>query len=324
MEVTKAPPQPQQKRRRQVPTPLQGVPFVEQILQSIIGSVGQVRSLQAKSPAPTYTESPIDFTRYLNENPNTNTKEYQKLDELGEGMGSISASGENNNCWFYTFLQCMSPMFRSLSLGVRSGIVREFRSWCVDHIDEIIAGKPPMLAESAGIDFDDAEFRTVLSNPTMTISNVEGFVLAWFFGVNIIYFIREEGQHKLQCDLSYQSPECPTVFMLITGPRYGNHFESVGLLGFSADSKLNEGASTFVFDWSDKRLCMMKTLSATCDSITMDNLWELPNCEPSVGGKRGGGKRGGGKRSGHKRGGNKRKTIKCRKLTKRRKTRARR
>lgn len=226
------------------------------------------------------TYSP-NFSGMLDEQISMNQKTYLQIPNFGSFI-RLSANGNNNNCWFDSFLTCMSPKYRSLSLHQRQSILPSFRNWCNKNKTDILSEKPSYIKPF----FTDDQFIHDIETPTIEIEMFTGFLIAWYFGVNIIYIKFEPTGPVIDGTMSIQSPECKTIFMIhLGGTGAGAHYEPVGILGLNNNQTLNEATSTFLFDWTDQRICQMPNLPTT---------WSLPKClgnnsgsvERAVGGKR--------------------------------------
>jgi hypothetical protein len=214
-------------------------------------------------------------------------KEYELLETIK--LARIAASGVNNCCWFDSFLQCTSPKYRKLDSASRKLIREAFRAACGQDktINDIIKVLPSFMNPDTGLEVTKDKLKTDITNLTKDIDWIHGYAIAWYFGVNLIYIIREENQVKVQCQTSYQSPDCKTILVYHTG----NHFEPVGVLGLNSENKVVEKESKFLFAWSDSALCALKKLNAPCKEINpfFDTTWSEPtSCEtpPPSGGKR--------------------------------------
>jgi hypothetical protein len=206
-----------------------------------------------KFPNIEQSYSPI-FSGILDEQISENKKSYLQIPNFGS-FTRISASGVNNCCWFDSFLTCISPAYRSLSLEQRQSVFPVFRKWCNTRKTKILAEKPSYLDTF----YTDDEF-----------INDTGFIIAWYFGVNIIYIKFEESGPVIDTTMSIQSPDCQTIFMIhLGGTGAGAHYEPVGILGLNDNQTLNEATSTFVFDWNNRQICQMQNLPTT---------WSLPIC----------------------------------------------
>jgi hypothetical protein len=299
--------------------------FVENILKNRISRAGLFRISNPPIFIPHQTTVPAELAEFpnientyspnysgmLEETISQNQKSYLKIPSFGS-FTRISASGKDNSCWFDSFLCCMSSAYRSISLENRQRIFPIFRRWCFKNSDKILSQKPTILNGF----YTNKEFTDELQSSTSEISVLAGFLIAWFFGVNIIYIKMESSGPIIDTLMSTQSPDCKTIFMShIGGSGAGAHYEPVGILGLTADQKLDETTSTFMFDWSDQRICQMQNLPTT---------WTLPRCKDTNSGSVGsantnntanrasvGGKRRKSRRS-KKRMGKKRRTIRKR------------
>jgi hypothetical protein len=266
--------------------------------ESVPGLTGAARMAAVTKVAPTFRilEGTSLASGMLSETPTEKT--VQELPRIN--LSRVSASGAALNCWFDSFLQCMSPKYRSLDLARRNDIRVGFRKYLGQEkvLNAILAQKPALMNHPA-LDFTDAKFindiRLETKNAKGTIIQKDldytsGFLIAWYFGVNLIYLKRlhfpKEDRYDLDviCETSYQSPDCKTIIMCNIG---GYHFEPVGKVVLTDDSKLleGEGGSKFLFSWEDKELCSLKEFNNTlqCDLYPK---WSAPTiC--TVGGRRG-------------------------------------
>ena len=254
--------------------------FVEYILKNRLYKSALFRTIKPPTFVPRETTVPAElaefpniksnyspnFSGMLDEQISKNEKSYLQIPNFGS-FTRISASGINNCCWFDSFLSCISPAYRSISLENRQEAFTAFRSWCSKNSDKILSQKPAILNAF----YTNQEFVDELQSSTSEISVLAGFLIAWFFGVNIIYIKLEPSGPIIDTLMSTQSPDCKTIFMIhIGGSGAGAHYEPVGILGLTADQKLDESTSTFIFDWSDQRICQMQNLPIT---------WTLPRCK---------------------------------------------
>lgn len=257
--------------------------YVETIISSIRkGGIAGILRSGRQSTSPIFTNHPTsppsnvqltpnlqtmyseNYDGILSEETSTNIKTYLQLPSFGE-FTRISASGYNNNCWFDSFLCCMSPRYRMLTLTQRQEVTQAFRNLCNENIRKIVNEMPTLLKEL----YPETELQYELSTPMREISMLAGFAIAWYFGVNIIYIKFEPTGPIIDTTMSIQSPDCKTIFMCHTGGMTGSaHYEPVGILGLTND-RLDEKKSTFVFEWTDTRICQMPNRPAE---------WVQPNC----------------------------------------------
>ncbi len=210
--------------------------------------------------------SPSTYIQMLSEEADLNDKSYLAIPTV-ESFTRISASGNKNICWFDSFLMCMSPSYRSLSLANRPKLISGFRNWCRLRQDKILEQMPSFMPQN---------FVNIFKNDLDTLSGpIEahtGFMIAWYFGVNIIYYILNDKGIFIFNDsiINYQSPDCKTIFMIHSGGMTGGaHYEPLGILGLTDDNKYDEKKSTFLFEWTDPRLCKLPGRPAE---------WTQPNC----------------------------------------------
>jgi hypothetical protein len=248
---------------------------------------GMVRVSSIKSYKPVYKKT--TSSKMLADG--KEEKEYETLETIN--LTRIAASGVNNCCWFDTFLQCTSPNYRKLDSPSRKLIREAFRAACGQEktINEIIKVLPSFMKPDFGLEITKEKLTTDITNLTKDIDWIHGYAIAWYFGVNLIYLVREDNQVKVQCQTSYQSPDCKTILIYHTG----NHFEPVGVLSLDATTKLNEKESKFLFAWSDSALCGLKQLNEPCkeNNPFFDTTWSEPSScpttnssKPTSGGKR--------------------------------------
>ena len=230
------------------------VAFVESILVPIIE-----RSEKEDELTPTYET--IDTASYIDglviEFPES-FYQYQSIPSLG--LTRIAANGDGN-CWFDSFLTCMSPSYRSLSARNRIPVTNAFRKWCADHISQIIKSIPQTIRDSGEYSdfFRDSVFKQDISNVNKEIDTLEGLFIAWFFGVNCIVFatpgkhpdLANSVKYEPICETMIQSPNCKVICMIFSG----NHFEPLIHAKFDTSMQLNETTSQTIFSWTDAILC---------------------------------------------------------------------
>lgn len=226
-----------------------------------------IRAASIVLQRPFFVEDKSKDTGMLSQNAKTNQKTYQNLIELD--LARVSASGVGNNCWFDSFLQCVSPKQNSLSLLNRSLIAKRFREWCGIHAS-LLQKQQPKILIGTPLFQTEAEFTADIKDEDEEIDIMTGFVIAWFFGFNLVQLRRDKGRLRIVCESSYQSPDCKAIFMYHTG----NHFEP--LVELHLDDSLPFKS---VFSWKDDALCGLKTLNTLCTSLLFDNTWKQPtNC----------------------------------------------
>lgn len=256
---------------KQIIDPIQ---FLESILKPIIHN-----RKQKDTRTPTYTEVEdftdntgkivthkhdyhygliIDFPESL----------YQTQMIPSLGLTRIAANGDGN-CWFDSFLFCMSPSYRMLSARNRISVTREFRSWCADHGTEIFKSLPHKIKDAPEFsDLTETLLQSDISTPNKELDLLEGLFIAWFFGVNCIYFATP-GKYPNKpmspfyepiCESMIQSPNCKVICMVFSG----NHFEPLIHASFSGEL-LDESSKTF-FSWKDPLLCtcIQYVISSDC------------------------------------------------------------
>jgi hypothetical protein len=280
---------------------------------TVPGLTGAARGANAAKSSPIFEK--IKGTSLANDmlGEKSNQKTFQDLP--GIGLSRVSASAENLNCWFDSFLQCMSPKYRSLDLTGRGKIRVGFRKYLGQEnvLNAILAQKPTKHETFTLVftDFTDEKFKKDIRGETVEagrsrtdLDSLSGFLIAWYFGVNLIYLKRNsEDTLEMVCETAYQSPDCKTIFMCNIG---AYHFEPVGKVVLTDDRKLLEGdgGSKFLFSWTDTDLCALKGLSMRCKGYPE---WTVSaSCAPTNGTQQGGRR--------------KRRTMKKRRLTKRKRT----
>jgi hypothetical protein len=250
--------------------------------ESVPGLTGAARMAAVTKVAPTFRtlEGTSLASGMLSETPTEKT--VQELPRIN--LSRVSASGAALNCWFDSFLQCMSPNYRSLDLARRTELRVGFRKYLGQEpvLNAILAQKPTKHETFQLIftDFTDDKFKkdvrgeTIEAGRALTdLDSLSGFLIAWYFGVNLMYLRRtRENELVMMCETAYQSPDCKTILMCNIG---GYHYEPVGTVVLTDDSKLleGEGGSKFLFSWTDKELCKLKGLSKTCSGYPE---WTLP------------------------------------------------
>jgi hypothetical protein len=173
-------------------------------------------------------------------------------------------------------------------LTERQSLAQQFRIWCANHTDRILAGFPAELKLIPGFDdYDTSEKLKAELSGAKEIDALAGFIIAWFFKFNLVLVnINEKNVLELNCFSNYQTPECPVICMMYTG----NHFEP--LCKFPPGKKV----LTTPLTWQDESLCRLKTLSLACDanSIIQNTLvdptlqkwfghWTAPTCKEGAG-----------------------------------------
>ena len=201
-------------------------------------------------------------------------KFYQPLE--GTGLARVSANGSKNGCWFDAFLTAVSTKYKSLSLKNRSDIETMFRKWCAaePHVNAIHKAAPNFLKKAGLCPALDA-FKASLGADKQEIDELDGYLIAWYFGVNLVYLKHDDAskQIKIVCNTSYQSPDCSCIFLYHTG----NHFEPCTVV---ADGQAEKGLE-YLFQWDDRILCQLQTLSKQCTNDLFDTSWVKPNCTDS-------------------------------------------
>ncbi len=255
---------------------------------TVPGLTGAARAAEVAMAAPTFRtiEGSSLASGMLSQT--STEKTVQELPSIG--LSRVSSSGAGLNCWFDSFLQCMSPKYRSLDLARRTDIRVGFRKYLGQEkvLNAILAQKPALMNHPA-FDFTDEKFKNDVrlesknssGNPiSKDLDYTSGFLIAWYFGVNLIYLKRlhfpKENRYELDvvCETSYQSPDCKTIIMCNMG---GYHFEPVGKVVLDSNQKLLEGenGTKFLFSWVDKELCKLKEFNNTrrCDLYPK---WSVP------------------------------------------------
>jgi hypothetical protein len=196
--------------------------------------------------------------RMLAEVPKDNEKTYFLEQEVG--LKRVSASATNNCCWFDAFLTAMYPDYRKKSFGMRQQMRELFRGWCAEHTNDILAQIPRDIFSTGNGYSSDQEVISEIANLSQEIDAITGFFIAWYFGVNCVYIHREGGKSNVSvlCTSAYKSDECKTLVIYNTG----NHFEPMGVFEIVNGKMQN---ATFMFDWSDPRLCKLIELGSTCN-----------------------------------------------------------
>jgi len=206
-------------------------------------------------------------------------KFYQPLE--GTGLARVSANGSRNGCWFDAFLTALSAKYRNLSLKNRIEIETLFRKWCAaePNVSAIHKAAPNFLKKADLCPKLDA-FKASLGADKQEIDELDGYLIAWYFGVNLIYLKRDEASKQIQivCNTSYQSPDCSCIFIYHTG----NHFEPCTVV---ADGQTEKDLE-YLFQWDDRTLCKLQTLSKQCTNDLFDTSWVKPNCTDSNVGKK--------------------------------------
>ena len=280
------------------------VKFLNSILQPIIDRTKRVDEL-----TPTYKPSTEEDHPYmLGWDPVKSISDTQSVPSLG--LTRIASDANNNNCWFHTFLFCMSSSFRALSAKNRRPIVNVFRSWCANHIKEIYSAFPQKIKSM--VEFEDITekyLRTDLSNSKKEIEILEGLVIAWFFGINCIYFatpgmysaLPDSTKYEAICESMIQSPDCKVICIAYTG----NHYEPLIHAVFDEPtvrnkapnktniltSRLVDTESTTIFSWDDQKLCkaIKVAMESSCSTAEFGIMKEQPwkvTCAAAGGGKR--------------------------------------
>jgi hypothetical protein len=249
--------------------------FLESVLERLPGVPALFRAATGGGEAPTFVENNESSGNLINDD--EGNKLYQTIPYLG--MARVSASGADNCCFFDSFLFCMSPKYRKLSIPNREIVFKLFRSWCNSNSKRILATANKQmvntLSETQGLAVNGGKRNLQLAEQSIekdftskinAIGIATGWVIAWYFGVNLIYMYQNEYPGKnvnmsyphylIHCPTAYQSQDCKTIII-----RQGvNHFESIGTVGIT-NNKLNESNSKFLYEWTDSRLCALKTFA---------------------------------------------------------------
>lgn len=258
------------------------VKFLESILQPIID-----RTAREDTLTPTYEDAESTYTGGLIiEFPESL---YQKQMIPSLGFTRVGANGDGN-CWFDSFLFCMSKSYRNLSAMNRIPVTGAFRAWCADHAKQIVTSIPSSVREYLE---PESSFTQHLKANGTEIDLLEGIMVAWFFGVNCIYFATpgsypNKPASKLYepvCESMFQSPNCKVVCMIFSG----NHFEPLIDADFT-DETLNESVSTTVFSWKNPKLCKciasaMQSCAGFDAGLMSLQPWKV-TCAAAGGGKR--------------------------------------
>ena len=268
------------------------------LLEAVVPDLtGAARAANASKSAPVFrkVEGTSLASGMLEENPNQKT--FQTLPGLG--LSRVSASGAALNCWFDSFLQCMSPKYRHLDLARRGDIRKKFRDYLgQETVVSSVFAQRPTRNETINLvftDFTEDKFKKdirgetiVNGRPARDLDSLTGFLIAWYFGVNLIYLKRSpQNTLEMVCETAYQSPDCKTILMCNIG---AYHFEPVGKVVLTDDGKLLEGdgESKFLFSWTDTDLCTLKGLSMQCKGYPE---WTVPVSCTSTNGTQQGGRR---------------------------------
>jgi hypothetical protein len=218
----------------------------------------------------------------LVENPDTNTKKYRQ----GATYARLSSTAEGNMCWLASFLTAVSDTYNVHTLKDQITLTRAFRTYCLQHVDEIKAAFPKQMAESSIYSTAVAELKGTLETENKELARLEGFIIAWYFGFNNVFLVVNNEGTEVAPDAAtaYQSPECPVVFiyyMPLSQDDLG-HYEVLGIKKEAATLEFDTH-----FEWSDKRLCDLKATFQLCDKGFLNDPnvaswlceWELPECE---------------------------------------------
>lgn len=266
------------------------VAFLESVLEGLDGVKALFDRAAAAGVAPIFAEKAQELGNLRN---GKNSKTFQTIPVMG--MVRLSTSTLNNCCFFDSFLTSMSPKYRTLPIENRPTVFNLFRRWCANNTARILAVKPEMANKLSprvnnaitNANHTNSQFVEDVQNVKKEIETNTGWIIGWYFGVNVIYIynppelpIGELPRYNISCQTAYQSPECKTIII-----RQGvGHFEPIGILGLTM-GKYNEATSTFLFDWTDKALCALKVFADTCDDTnpqTVYKKWEVPvDCEES-------------------------------------------
>jgi hypothetical protein len=194
------------------------------------------------------------------------------------GLSRISSSAYNNCCWFDTFLYCMIPDYRATSITDRIPIFKAFREWCTNHAEKILAEAPSFM-NKPGLSDAITQFKTNVGNLKSEIDWLSGFLIAWYFGVNLIYVNQPyKGIYALVCETAYQSPDCKVILMNLSQSTASTarHYEPIGNLNFNTE---------FIFDWKEENtpgsnaLCYLKQFKElVCDKsgFKIHASWKYP------------------------------------------------
>jgi hypothetical protein len=212
------------------------------------------------------------------------------------GLSRISSSAENNCCWFDSFLQCMIPAYRSLSIETRIPIFKAFRAWCAkDENIKKILNEAPSFMNKSGLSDVLIQFKGNVQNLTSEIDWLSGFLIAWYFGVNLIYVNQPyKGLYALVCETAYQSPNCSSIIMNLSesSASSAKHYEPIGIISLNNQSMLDELKSRFIFNWKEENtpgsdaLCYLKLFKElVCDKsgFKIHDSWKYPkNCPKAI------------------------------------------
>lgn len=257
-----------------------------QFLESILGRIPGLKKVMELAPQPPRFEMIKQNSSYTGILPQGNAKTYQTISSLK--LSRVSASGYNNCCFFDSFLSCMSPKYRSLSLQNRQMVFVAFRNWCAVNSEKILEQVPEFIKKLV----DVKTIKDEIVNLNIEIDYLTGLVIAWFFGVNCVFITKPRDKNiaskytwAVVCESAYQSPECSTIFMINTLPLTegaAGHYEPLGTLSLKEDGRLDEMKSKFLFGWTDRDLCKIKTIcNEICkptDFLPEVGGWNLPPC----------------------------------------------
>lgn len=264
------------------------IAFVESIVEPIIQQTPRL-----DSRVPTYTQTKNEnHSDILSFDATRSVYDYEEIPSFG--LTRISADGDSNNCWFDSFLFCMSPSYRALSIMNRKSIRNHFRKWCAENVKTIYESVPSVIRSSVEFsDIDQPLLEVDFKNPKKEIDTLEGFMIAWFFGVNCIVFatpgmhpdVSESNEYEPICETMFQSPNCKVICMAFSG----NHYEPLVRATFSGTSLLEKDTTT-LFSWNDPQLCkpIQKALSR-CNQAEFGIMKEYPwkvTCATSGGRRR--------------------------------------
>jgi hypothetical protein len=139
------------------------------------------------------------------------------------------------------------------------------------------------------------QFKGNVQNLTSEIDWLSGFLIAWYFGVNLIYVNQPyKGLYALVCETAYQSPNCSAIIMNLSesSASSAKHYEPVGIISLNNQSILDESKSRFIFNWKEENtpgsdaLCYLKIFKElVCDKsgFKIHDSWKYPkNCPKTI------------------------------------------
>jgi hypothetical protein len=244
------------------------VAFVESILRPFLP--------EETEEIPTYEKlEDLSYTGGLIIEHSDSIYQYQTLPSLN--LTRIGANG-NGNCWFDSFLFSLSPSYRTCSTSDRAEISSKFRGWCGQRAKQILDVFPKSIRthfETYYLETFDTFVKQIQTNKS-ELTIYEGFFVAWFFGVNCIYFKQPgpEDNDVFQpiCETMFQSPSCKVICIAWLG----NHYEPLVDATF-LDDTLDEEQTTTLFSWDDRKLCAsIQSSLTTCSQAERGLMYAYP------------------------------------------------